>query len=514
MLTTLAPRQKSRQWAFFALLFVPIFGLMFILGVFLGRTSDPIFPIVLTAAIIGTIGAIVALGLDFRMGIYLILLLTLWDRLQTFGAQGTLSGTKIAIGITVIFLVTVILADQLKGWSRKLGDPLIICGVLYLIVSIIGVPFMPHPELATEFIRRRINVVILMAILILAVSDREVFHKCVLCLVISGTLVACATVSEAVTGVSMLERLGKSIPEDQLNTLGSFGGTLRIIGPSGGPTFHSLAQSLPGTLAFGLLLYYREWWKKVLLVFALMVIGFNILGTGSRGGALAFAVGSMLVFLTCPVKHRFVKAAIASAIAFAGLTILAASDINVAASRIANPTEATTTIDLRIAMWKMALNMFVDNPIVGVGTNGWGLHYNIYRLPNAPSSYLRIHNAFMQMLAENGIQGVIVYCSFYLFAAFGAFSAALGTMDRRLKFEATAIASTTFGFFVFAGTSNVLENELYFIVFGLCGAAYHVYRHECRTREVPPDDRISPQPHLGRIALLEQQQKVRYGLGP
>lgn len=66
MLTTTTPGQNWRQWAFFALLFVPIFGLMFVLGVFIGRSSSPVFPMVLTAAIIGTIGSIVVLGLDFR----------------------------------------------------------------------------------------------------------------------------------------------------------------------------------------------------------------------------------------------------------------------------------------------------------------------------------------------------------------------------------------------------------------------------------------------------------------
>jgi len=492
MLTTTTPGQNWRQWAFFALLFIPIFGLMFVLGVFIGRASSPTFPIVVTAAIIGTIGAIVVLGLDFRMGIYLIMLLVLWDRMQTFGAGGRISGTKIAITLTIVFLTTAILADQVKGWSRKLGDPLIILGVLYLLVSIMGLPFMPHPEIGLDFVNRRTNVVALMAILILAVSDREVFHRCVLCIVISGTLVSIATLSEVVTGKSMLERLGKSDPEAQLNILGSFQGSLRIIGPSGGPTFHALAQTLPGTLAFGLLLYYREMWKKILLVGALLVISFNIVGTGSRGGALGFAVAGLIVFLAGPVKHRFAKLALVAALAFVALTILAASNLDVAAQRVASPGSATRTIDYRVAMWQMALNMFLDHPIVGVGTNGWGIHYNVYRLPNAPGSYLRVHNAFMQLLAENGIQGVLVYLGFYVAATVSAFCAALATTDRRLKFEATAIASTTFGFFFFAGTSNVLENELYFIVFGLCGAAYHIYRREAAGGVIPLEDRMAP----------------------
>ncbi len=514
MLTTLDPHQMSRQWAFFALLFVPIFGLMFVLGVFIGRSTEPIFPTVLTAAIIATIASIIVLGLDFRMGIYLILLLTLWDRLQTFGDQGRISGTKIAIGITIIFLTTAILADQLRDWLSKLGDPLIILGVLYLLVSIIGMPFMPHPEIGFDFISRRLNVVALMAILILAVSDRDVFHRCVLCLVIGGTLVAIATTSEMITGVGLLERLGKSNPEESTNVLGSFGGTVRVIGPSGDPVRYSLSQSIPGTLAFGLLLYYREWWKKILLMLALLVIGLNIAGTGSRGGALAFSIASLIVFLTCPVKHRFIKLSFVLLFALSALVVVSLTGVDVAAQRIADPTEASRTVVWRLAMWRMALQMYIDHPFMGIGTNGWGIYYNMYRDPEAPASYLRVHSAFMQLLAENGVQGVLVYIGFYVVAAGSAFCAALGTFDRRLKFEATAIASTTFGLFAGAGTSNVLENELYFIVFGLCGAAYYVYLREARGGAVPWRDRLSLPAPAQAVLRLQRLQQEKYGSAP
>lgn len=491
MLTTTTPGQNWRQWAFFVLLFVPIFGLMFVLGVFIGRSSSPVFPMVLTAAIIGTIGSIVVLGLDFRIGIYLIMLLVMWDRVLTFGEAGRLSATKVAIGLTIIFLTAAILGGQMRDWSRRLGDPLIILGVLYLVVCSIGLPFMPHPEIGFDFVSRRANVVALMGILILAVSDRDVFHKCVVCLVIGGTLVAIATTSEMITGVGLLERLGKADVEESKNVLGTFGGTLRVIGPSGDPVRYSLAQSIPGAIAFGLLLYYKEWWKKILLIFALLIIGLNIAGTGSRGGALAFAVASLIVFLTCPVKHRFVKLALVALFAISAMVVLSTTGADVAAQRIASPTEASRTVVWRIAMWRMALEMFLDNPILGVGTNGWGIYYNVYRDPEAPATYLRVHSAFMQMLAENGIQGVLVYIGFYVAAAGSAYCAALGTFDRRLKFEATAIASTTFGLFVGAGTSNVLENELYFLVFGLCGAAYYVYLKEARGAIVPSEDRLA-----------------------
>ncbi|MCC6909151.1 MAG: O-antigen ligase family protein [Phycisphaerales bacterium] len=513
MLTTASTGRDLRQWLFIALLFVPIFGLIFLLGVFVGRSADPVFPTVLCFAIIATIGSIIALGLEFRIGIYIIMLLVMWDRLQTFGEAGTVSGTKIAIGLTIIFLLAAILGDQLRGWSKKLGDPLIILGVLFLICCLAGVPFMPHPELATEFINRRLNVVALMGILILAVADRDVFHRCVLCLVIGGTLVAIATTSEMITGVGLLERFGKSNVESSTNVLGSFGGTLRVIGPSGDPVRYSLAQSIPGALAFGLLLYYRRWWQKALLVVALLFIGVNIAATGSRGGALAFSVASLIVFLTCPVKHRFAKLLFVAVVVVSALAIISTTGADIAAQRIADPTEANRTVIWRLAMWRMAYQMFLDHPIVGIGTNAWGIYYNIYRDPEAPASYLRVHSAFLQLLAENGLQGMLVYIGFYVAAAGSAYCAALGTFDRRLKFEATAIASTTFGLFVGAGTSNVLENELYFIVFGLCGAAYYVYLREAQGGFVPPTDLLEPSAQVRRERHLRRIDRSRFRFG-
>lgn len=510
MLTSHSAGVNPRQWTFIGLLFIPIFALMFIAGVYVGRSNEVLFPIALVTAIIGTMAAIIVLGLNYRIGVYLIMLLVLWDRVLAFGQGGNLSATKIAIGLTILFTMTAILNNQLPGWWRKLIDPLAIAGILFLIFSFWSVPFMLHPEMSAEFLRRRTSVVALMLILMITITNREVFHRVVLCLIVGGTLVAIATTSEIITGVSLLQRMGRSNPDLQLNVLGGYRGAMRLIGPSGDPTFYSLAQSLPGVLAFGLIFYYREWWKKALLIGALLIIGANIMGTGSRAGALAFLAGGTVVFFTCPIQHRLPKLVVVALVVVIALTAIATSGANVAADRITSPGEASRTLDLRIALWQMALHMFVDNPIVGVGTNGWGPGYFNYKVSGASPTYLRVHNAFMQLLAENGIAGLLSYCALYLFAAISAFSAGLGTMDRRLKFEAMAVASLVFGFFLFAGTSNVLENELYFIVFGLCGASYYVYQNERRGRHALGSDQIVPSHSVREIEWLAARQRAAY----
>lgn len=515
MLTTAVPGQFRRQWLFFAFLFMPIFALMFILGVAITREANILIPLAITAGIIAIIASIVTMGINWRIGLYLMMFFVLWDRLLSFGAGGGINATKIAIGLTIIYMLTAMFNGQLPGWGKRLLDPLPFTAILFIAISAFSVIFMPHPDLATSFISRRFNIVVIMIILMIGITNREVFHRAILFLVLGGTLVAIVTLSEPITGVGLLERMGKANPEigSGIAVLQTYRGAFRIIGPSGGPNFYGLAQSLPAVLAFGLFLYYRPVWKKVLLFLALSVMAFNIIGTGSRSGAAGFIAGVIFVFLLCPVKHRFIKMAVALSLLVASVLILVALDTNVAANRIADPGGAATPALQRIAMWEMAINMFTNYPFTGVGTNGWAYYYPYYRIPPIPERLLRTHNSFMQMLAECGIAGVVSYLMLFVFAGLNVFSAALATRDRRFKFEAMAIASILIGFFTFAGTQNVLEHELYFIVFGLCGAAYNVYRREVAERNPLGVDFLRPDESARRITALAARQQALYPPG-
>jgi len=502
MLTTLQPGRTHRQWVFLLLLMVPIFAFMFLMGVLFGRFPSWQFHVTLAGGVILVIGSLVTVGLNWRVGLYLITFFVLWDRLLGIGPTGSLNATKLAIGLTAVFLLTAILNGQLPGWWRRLLDPLVLIGGAFILVSVSTLPFMPHPEIATDLLVRRANVILLVVLLLIAITDRDIFHRCLLFLVLGGALVGLATTSEAFTGVGLLERLGKADPEigSGRNVLQTYRGSYRLIGPSGDPNFFSIAQAVPAVIAFGLLFYYKKWWKTALLVIALCIFSFNILGSGSRSGALAFVVGAGAVFVLCPVKHRAMKATVVAVIAALGITVLLALDTGVAMERITSPGEASEPIGHRVSLWQMSLDMWYDNPVLGAGTNSFAVEYQHYRVPGSQDRPLRPHNTYMQLLCENGIQGVVAYLLFFVAAFTAAVTAALGTKDVRLKFEAMALASLMVGFFVFAGTSNVLENELFFLVFGLCGASYNVYRREAAAAYRSPFGPLDP-PAMSRAAF-------------
>ncbi len=515
MLTTIDRGQSQRQWVFFGFLFLPIFILMFILGVMITRSVDLVYPVAITLGIMAIIGSLVTVGINWRIGLYMIMFFVLWDRLLAFNQSGSINATKLAIGMTIVYMMTAMFNGQLPGWGRRMLDPLVFAGVMFVAVTAFSAIFMPHPETAITYISRRTNIVVVLLIFMIGVNNRDTFHRAILFLVIGGTLVALVTLSEPITGKGLLERLGKAKPDigSGINVLQTYRGAFRIIGPSGGPNFYGLAQSLPAVLAFGLLLYYRDFWKKALLTVALGLMVFNIMGTGSRSGVAGFVFGVAAIFMLCPVKHRMIKMAVAVTVLVVGVFVLVALDTNVAANRLTDTTGADHTAANRMALWQMAADMWTNHPWTGVGPNGWSFNYSYYRLPPLPDRLLRTHNSFMQMFAECGVQGVLVYVSLFFFAGLSSFSAAFGTRDRRLKFEAMSFASILIGFFMFAGSQNVLEHELYFIVFGMCGASYNVYRRECEGLDDLGSDQLLPLPELVRIARQNAKQKRLFPCG-
>lgn len=61
----------------------------------------------------------------------------------------------------------------------------------------------------------------------------------------------------------------------------------------------------------------------------------------------------------------------------------------------------------RFAMWKEALKMFWKHPIIG---NGWGSFKYTASFVGKNDNVLNAHNIYIQLLAENGIIGLALFC--------------------------------------------------------------------------------------------------------
>lgn len=68
----------------------------------------------------------------------------------------------------------------------------------------------------------------------------------------------------------------------------------------------------------------------------------------------------------------------------------------------------------RLAHWQSAINMAEDHPWLGVGFGNYEAAYDHYALPNWPIALGHAHNYYLNILAETGIMGLVVYIALWL----------------------------------------------------------------------------------------------------
>jgi len=132
---------------------------------------------------------------------------------------------------------------------------------------------------------------------------------------------------------------------------------------------------------------------------------FAIILTFSRGGILAlFSVLFLIGFKE--IKHKRNIFVIAFLI-FVMLLIIPKELFLYRLESISN-INLDVSIIQRLKILKGGLNMFFDNPLLGVGTGNFIVHSKIY----CNTIYSRVaHNSFLHVAAETGIIGLFVYLS-------------------------------------------------------------------------------------------------------
>ncbi len=89
---------------------------------------------------------------------------------------------------------------------------------------------------------------------------------------------------------------------------------------------------------------------------------------------------------------------------------------------IQNYEEDTSSMG-RIDTWKVAIRMWNDNPIIGVGGR------NFFPMAARYTSHVRVtHNTYFQILSEEGLLGIVFFCGLMALALFD-----LGKIIRKYK---------------------------------------------------------------------------------
>ncbi len=158
---------------------------------------------------------------------------------------------------------------------------------------------------------------------------------------------------------------------------------------------------LAGLLLFG----ESKTYLRIFLLISFLVFGGSLLLSGSRGALVGASVTVLVALLKTPKK--LAAAFMAFLLVFGALYLL--PDANKERIRLATELDKDPNVATRFDLWKTGLQMFRDNPVVGVGPGNYRPTYAMYN-PHAPDPrrILAPHSIYIQALSELGTLGTSV----------------------------------------------------------------------------------------------------------
>ena len=173
-------------------------------------------------------------------------------------------------------------------------------------------------------------------------------------------------------------------------------------------------------------------WSKVIIIIACISAYTAILLSQTRGVWLAFP--ALLILLgyfarTHIIQHKKTLLVIVAIVICLTTSYFITTEKNITTRMVQGATstlnlinsgesDLSTATGQRIELWEIAINLFTDNPIFGVGYDRYNQTVNEYILqgmyPNNILQYYLAHNDILNIGAEMGIIGVASFLIFIL----------------------------------------------------------------------------------------------------
>lgn len=286
-------------------------------------------------------------------------------------------------------------------------------------------------------------------------------------------LLRCLVISGLLSGIyGVIQWLGKD-PFDWINPYSP------VFGFFGNPNFHSSFMGMSGAAALAFLFGKKNVTSRGLLAAYQLLVIFNIFQSKSQQGFFVYAVGILVVviILTRSKSSKLALGATGFAL-FGGL--LSALDIFQRApwSSIFYEESVSYRGDFWRAGWQMTLN----NPIFGLGLDGYRDSFRIYRdqvavSRNAEAMVDSAHNVFLDISSGGGFPLLILYLAINIFIFRSAFR-----VIRRNKSFNPIFAGLVGSWLAYLAQSLISINQIGLAIWGwVLGGA--IIGYEINTRE-------------------------------
>lgn len=221
-------------------------------------------------------------------------------------------------------------------------------------------------------------------------------------------------------------------------------GAARAEGGAGDPNFLAASVVAATVMALGLLAAARSAALRFLLLAAMAILVVGLVGSASRGGNLAAGVAILTALVIFKRRRAHV---LAGAAVVVGIAVLSFANAPATWERVTNFDDDNGRSDL----WYVAWEMGKDSPVGGVGLSNFVLHSSDYvQTPGGIDAVRNIvekphfaHNTYLQLFAENGIVGLVLFLV-VVTGSLGACKRAADRFDLQGEDSLTTLARAVF----------------------------------------------------------------------
>lgn len=389
-------------------------------------------------------------------------------------------------------LIPLVVAAVLVRWART-GEqpptwfPPVLLVSIYGIASALSLFVASDVGVATERLSELAKDGLVFILVVTILQDGVTLRRVVWALLAAVICMATIGVHQQLTGNFESSYWGFAKPPSQFSLDGV--STPRLAGPVGDPNFFGMILLVIVPLAIDRLFSERRRLLKVAAGWALVVSGLAIVFTYSRSALLSLiALLAVLALVRRPRPRHLAVAAVATLLLLPLLPTSYSQRLSELAESVTELTESGTTSEIsvrgRLSENLVAVEMFLDHPLIGVGYGNYPTHYLEYsrEVGLDPRNQNRApHNLYLEVLSETGIVG------FAALALVLGVALASGLRARRLLLQANktrlarlveACTLTLVGYLIASLFLHASHPRYLWLLTGTVLALAQVARHE------------------------------------
>ena len=388
------------------------FGLVSaVIGIFSGflifKLENPLLAI---AGAVALIFAIISFtNLEFGLIVLVFMVYTRSsDVLMKFHHFPSIAKPYITLLIVAILVKWITEKQISEGWSRAA----ILVGA-YGLVIFSSLLYAADFEYALTAALRFLKDGIIAVIITILIRNGKILQGVIWALLLAGIFVGTISTYQGLSGNSS-------------NTFGGFGqigyqnivseteGT-RLSGPVGDPNFYAQSMIVLIPIALSRFLKEKRWFLKALAGWAFLVTTLAVIFSYSRGAAVAIGIMALFGMLYSPPRLTDVLIGILLIVIIVTFIpnpyierLATIPDILGGKRGVLGDVSYRGRASEVIAAWLM----FVDHPIFGVGVENYPVFYQSYSRKLGLDSRIeerQAHNLYLQIAAETGLAGILVF---------------------------------------------------------------------------------------------------------